>query len=131
AILFKMQAQADGINAILSKQADGFARLVAAAGGDPQAAVTMMITDKLQELVKTQVEAIKGIKIDKVTVWDNLGKDGDGTTSTAKFLSGMLKSLPPFEDVFKMAGMGLPKFFQSEKEAEQQVEIVSEESKEE
>ena len=39
----------------------------------------MMITDKLPELVKTQVEAIKGIKIDKVTVWDNLGGNGNGT----------------------------------------------------
>src|SRR5690554_4055780 len=116
AILFKMQAQADGINAILMKQANGFSELVKAAGGDAQAAISMMITDKLPELVKTQVEAIKGIKIDKVTVWDNLGKDGDGTTSTAKFLSGMLKSLPPFEDVFKMAGMELPKFLQNKQE---------------
>jgi flotillin len=110
AILFKMQAQADGINEILTKQANGFGKLVEAANNDPQSAVSMMIADKLPELVKTQVEAIKGIKIDKVTVWDNLGKSGDGTPSTAKFLSGMLQSLPPFEDVFKMAGMDLPGF---------------------
>jgi flotillin len=110
AILFKMQAQADGINEILTKQAAGFAKLVQAANNDPRAAVTMMITDKLPELVKTQVEAIKGIKIDKVTVWDSLGQGTDGTPNTAKFLSGMLKSLPPFEDVFKMAGMELPNF---------------------
>ncbi len=128
AILFRMQAQADGLNAILTKQAQGFAELVRAAGGDPQAAISMMITDKLPELVKTQVEAIKGIKIDKVTVWDNLGKDGDGSTSTAKFLSGLLKSLPPFEDVFKMAGMELPKFF---KGSEQQVIEQSEKPKSE
>lgn len=115
AILYKMQAQADGINAILMKQANGFAELVKAAGGDAQAAISMMITDKLPELVKAQVEAIKNIKIDKVTVWDNLGKDGE-QTATAKFLSGMLKSLPPFEDVFKMAGMELPKFLKSKLE---------------
>jgi len=127
AILFKMQAQADGINAILTKQALGFEALVKAAGGDTQSAISMMITDKLPELVKTQVEAIKGIKIDKVTVWDNLGKDGDGTTSTAKFLSGMLKSLPPFEDVFKMAGMELPKFLKGE---EHIIEVKEETKKE-
>ncbi len=116
AILYKMQAQADGIYAILTKQAQGFAELVQAAGGDPQSAITMMITDKLPELVKAQVEAIKGIKIDKVTVWDSLGKEGDGVPSTAKFISGMLKSLPPFEDIFKMAGMDLPGFFKSKAE---------------
>ncbi len=127
AILFKMEAEADGINAILTKQALGFAELVKSAGGDPQSAISMMITDKLPELVKTQVEAIKGIKIDKVTVWDNLGKEGDGSTSTAKFLSGMLKSLPPFEDVFKMAGMELPKFLKSQKdETEPTVEVEEE-----
>ncbi|HEY8365114.1 MAG TPA: SPFH domain-containing protein [Haloplasmataceae bacterium] len=131
AILYKMQAQADGINAILTKQADGFARLVAAAGGDPQSAISMMITDKLPDLVKTQVEAIKGIKIDKVTVWDSLGKDGDGTPSTAKFLSGMLKALPPFEDIFKMAGMDLPKFLKSNQEEVEPVEEVKENNTEE
>lgn len=124
AILYKMQAQADGINAILMKQANGFAELVKAAGGDTQAAISMMITDKLPELVKAQAEAIKNIKIDKVTVWDNLGKESDNTTSTAKFISGMLRSLPPFEDVFKMAGMELPRFLQGKhEEAEASKEI--------
>lgn len=112
AIFYRMKAQADGINEILTKQAAGFKDLVAAANGDPNKAVTLMIADKLQDLVKTQVEAIKGIKIDKVTVWDNLGNGTDGTPSTAKFLGGMLKSLPPFEDVFNMAGMELPSILQ-------------------
>jgi flotillin len=128
AILFKMQAQADGINEILSKQAAGFAKLVQAAGNDPQAAISLMITDKLPEIVKTQVEAIKGIKIDKVTVWDSLGNGSDGT-NTAKFLSGMLKSLPPFEDVFKMAGMELPKYLKGEAiidEVNEELEITEE-----
>lgn len=129
AILFKMQAQADGINEILSKQANGFAKLVEAAGNDPQSAISMMITDKLPELVKSQVEAIKGIKIDKVTVWDSLGSNGDDTPATAKFLSGMLKSLPPFEDVFKMAGMELPKFLKGEKVEEAKVVEVKKEEK--
>jgi flotillin len=67
----------------------------------------MLLADKMEELMKVQVEAIKNIKIDKVTVWDSLnGKDG--TTATANFLSGMLKSIPPMNEMFKMAGMELP-----------------------
>ena len=58
------------------------------------------------------MEAIKGIKIDKVTVWDNLNKDG--TPTTANFLSGMLKSIPPMNEMFKMAGMKLPDFLGQE-----------------
>jgi len=70
-----------------------------------------MIADKLQDIVASQVEAIKGINIDKVTVWDTGSSDG-GTPTTANFLSGMLKSLPPLENVFDMAGMNLPSVLQ-------------------
>lgn len=116
AIFLKMKAQADGLNEILTKQADGFDHIVKAANGDTSSAVSLMIADKLEDIVSLQVEAIKGIKIDKVTVWDGLGNGSDdGTTSTAKFLSGMLKSLPPFEDVFNMAGMDLPSILQGNK----------------
>ncbi len=107
AIFAKMDAQARGTLEILAKQADGFGQLVAAAGGDAQQAITMLITDKLPELVKTQVEAVKGINIDKVTVWDG-GKGDNGKTATANFVSGLMGSVPPLEELFKMAGMSLP-----------------------
>jgi flotillin len=68
-----------------------------------------MIADKLPEIVKTQVEAIKNLKIDKITVWDSNTSDGK-TPTTANFLAGMLKSLPPLDDVFKVAGMELPEY---------------------
>ena len=109
AIFAKMSAEAKGLREILVKQAEGFERLVKAAGGDTDKAIMMMIADKLPELVKTQVEAIKGIKIDKVTVWDSAGGTND-KTSTANFLSGLMKSIPPLQDMFKMAGMELPSY---------------------
>lgn len=110
AIYMKMQAEAKGIYEILSKQAEGFEKL-SKATGNSQDAVMMMIADKLPELVKTQVEAIKNLKIDKITVWDNMGSGKDGKSPTsANFLSGMLGSIPPFEELFKMAGMELPNY---------------------
>lgn len=105
AILAKMQAEADGMYAILSKQAEGFSQIVKATNGDSDKAVQLMIADKLETLVATQVEAIKGIKFDKVTVWDGGNNE---TSSTAGFLSGLLKSLPPLNDVYKSAGLKLP-----------------------
>jgi flotillin len=75
-----------------------------------------MIADKLPELVKTQVEAIKNLKIDKITVWDNLSSGKEGKTpATANFLSGMLGSIPPFEELFKMAGLELPEYLKGKK----------------
>ena len=104
-----MDAQARGTLEILSKQAEGFGKLVEAAGGNAQEAITMLITDKLPELVKTQVEAVKGINIDKVTVWDG-GKGDNGKTATSNFISGLMGSVPPLTDLFKMAGLELPSY---------------------
>ncbi len=118
AIFLKMEAEGKGIYEILSKQADGFDQLVKAAGNDAQKAVLMMIADKLPELVATQVEAIKNIKIDKVTVWET-GNGKDGKTSTANFMQGMLGSIPPLDDIFKSAGMELPNYLKGKKKEEE------------
>lgn len=113
AIYLKMEAEARGMQEILTKQALGYAELVRAAGGDALNATRLLLADKMEELMKVQVEAIKGIKIDKVTVWDNLG-GSNGTPATANFLSGMLKSIPPMNEMFKMAGMDLPEILGKE-----------------
>ncbi len=125
AIYAKMDAQARGVLEILTKQATGFQQLVGAAQGDAQKAVLMMIADKLPDLVKTQVEAVKGINIDKVTVWDT-GTGTDGKTATSNFISGLMKSVPPLNDLFNMAGMELPSYLKGadkEKQPDVQEEV--------
>ena len=104
-----MEAQARGMQEILQKQAEGFKKIVDAAGGDPNAAIQLMLVDKIEELVKIQVEAVKNLNIDKVTVWDSMGGK-DGSSTTANFLSSMMKSIPPLNETFKMAGMQVPEF---------------------
>lgn len=107
AIYAKMAAEARGMEEILKKQAAGFSEIVRSAGGDANDALKLLIADKLEELMRVQVDAIKNIKIDKVTVWDG-GQNADGKTSTANFISGMMKSVPPLDEMFSMAGMQLP-----------------------
>jgi flotillin len=109
AILFKAQAEAQGLYEVLTKQAAGLDEIVKAAGNDSKDAVLLLIADKLPELVKTQAEAIKNIKIDKITVWEN-GQGTDGKSSTSNFISGMYKAVPPLQDMFNMAGMDLPEY---------------------
>lgn len=104
-----MEAQARGMQEILAKQAEGFKKIVDAAGGDPNAAIQLMLVDKIEELVKIQVEAVKNLNIDKVTVWDSMGGK-DGSSTTANFLSSLMKSIPPLNETFKMAGMQVPEF---------------------
>jgi flotillin len=103
-----MEAEGRGLQEMLTKQAAGLSEVVRAAGGNANDAIRLMVADKLEELVRIQVEAVKNIKIDKVTVWDGGGKDG--TTSTANFLSGLMKSIPPMSELFNMAGMELPEY---------------------
>ncbi len=119
AIFYKKEAEAKGLYEILTKQAEGLQQVVAAAGDNAKDAVLLLVVDKLPELVKTQAEAIKNIKIDKVTVWDGGNGNGNGEkTSTANFLSGLYKSVPPLEDMFNMAGMELPSYLRNKKEEE-------------
>lgn len=115
AILLKKQAEGQGIYEVLSKQAAGFEKLVEAANNNSRDAVLMLIADRLPEIIKTQVEAISNIKIDKVTVWDNLSAGADGKTpATANFLAGMIKSIPPLDDIFRSAGIELPSYLKGE-----------------
>ncbi len=120
AIYAKMEAEGKGLYEILTKQAEGYDKMIQAAGGDATKAYTLLLLEKLPELVKTQVEAIKGIQIDKITVWDNGGNGGNGQTSTANFLSGLMKSVPPLGELFDQAGLALPAYLAKKKEEEEE-----------
>ncbi len=110
AILFKKQAEAQGLYEILTKQAQGLKQIVDASGDNAKDAVLLLIADKLPELVRLQTEAIKNIKIDKITVWEGGGNGPEDKTSTANFISGLYKSVPPLQEMFNMAGMDLPEY---------------------
>jgi len=129
AIFAKMEAEAKGLLEILTKQAEGYKEVVAAAGGDPSKAFQLLLLEKLPELVRTQVEAVKNIKIDKITVWDSGNGQGEnGNSSTANFVSGMMKTVPPLNDLFNMAGLNLPTYL---KGADDQVANKKDEDKKE
>src|SRR5688572_22697131 len=123
AIFAKLEAEARGMYEILTKQAEGLERIVSAAGNNPKDAVLLLIVDKLPELVKLQSEAIKNIKIDKITVWDG-GQNADGKGSTANFVSGIYKAVPPLKDIFDMAGMDLPAYLGKHKNGDTDADIV-------
>ena len=109
AIYAKLSAEAKGNLEILNAKGDGYRRIIESCGSDAASASQMLLIEKLQEIVALQTEAIRNIKIDKVTVWDG-GTNPNGKTSTANFLSGMVGSLPPLHDVAKMAGLELPEY---------------------
>jgi flotillin len=109
AILLKYQAEAEGVRLVLESKAAGYLSLVKGCNGDAKSVATLLMTEKIEQIVKLQVEAIRNIKIDKVTVWDSAGNGKDGT-ATSNFLSGLIKSLPPLHEVAGMAGVELPRY---------------------
>ena len=111
AILQIRKAEAEGIETLLQAKAKGYKQFIEACGDDPKSASTMILIEKLEEIVKLQAEAIKNIKIDKITVWDSGSNDpskGGGTTSN--FISQFIKSLPALHDITSLAGLELPPF---------------------
>ncbi len=91
----------------MTSKAAGYKKLVDSCNGDAEAAARLLLIEKMEELVARQVEAIQNLKIDKITVWDSGGSNG---STTANFLSGMVQSLPPLQDISKLAGIELPDF---------------------
>lgn len=128
AIFAKMEAEAKGLYQVLTKQASGYREMVEAAGGDATKAYMLLLLEKLPELVKTQVEAVKGINIDHVTVWDG-GNSADSKGSTANFLSGLMKSVPPLNELFDMAGLKLPEYLAKQKEGQETTGMKAEDAK--
>lgn len=104
-----LEAEADGQMAILRKKAEGFEALVRAARDEPELAALLMVTEHLPRLVEEQVKAIRDLKIDSITVWEG-GRNGDGKTATADFLSGLVGALPPLHELTRNLGIQLPEY---------------------
>ena len=109
AVLLKYEAEAKGIKQVLESKAAGYAELVKSCENDAKSAATLLMIEKIEELVTMQVEAIKNLKIDKITVWDS-GNGDSGGAATSNFVSSLVKSLPPLHDIAEMAGLELPKY---------------------
>ncbi len=105
-------AEADGIRAKLEGRAEGFKRLTEAAGSRPDLAINLLMVEQMPVLVEAQAEAIKNIKIDKITVWDGAGGK-NGESSTQNFIRSLGGALPPLHAIAAQAGIDLPEFMGS------------------
>jgi flotillin len=106
AIFLKLEAEARGQYEILAKKGEGLKQIVQACGGSTQA-FQMLMLEHLDHLAEASAKAISNIKFDKVVVWENGGQNG--RSSTAEFLTGMAKTLPPMMQVMRdIGGVELP-----------------------
>ena len=107
AIKAKYFAEAEGVKAVLEAKAAGYNRLIAIANNKPEVATSLLMIEKIEDIVAKQVEAIKNIKFDKITVWDGGAGSANGST-TANFMKELIKALPAMHDLANQAGIQLP-----------------------
>ena len=108
AIKLKYLAEAEGIEAVLQAKAAGYKNMVSSAG-NAEAASTLLMIEKLQEIVETQAQALANLQIDKITVWDSGSGDGNGS-GVKNFIKDFSTSLPPIHEIAAQAGIDLPQF---------------------
>ncbi len=107
AIRAKYFAEAEGVKAVLEAKAQGYDKLVAISNNKPEVATSFLMIEKIEDIVGKQVEAIKNIKFDKITVWDGGAGSPNGST-TANFMKELIKALPAMHDLAGQAGIELP-----------------------
>ncbi|MBY0262883.1 MAG: hypothetical protein K2Q20_11095 [Phycisphaerales bacterium] len=109
AILAKFEAEAMGTQKVLEAKAEGYRKLIEACGSNPQVGPTLLLIERLPELVAQQVKAVQGLKIDKITVWDSGEKNSaTGRNTTADWVSGLVGALPRLHELASQAGIDLP-----------------------
>ncbi len=118
AIFARLSAEARGNFEILKAKGEGYRQIVSSCGENAGDASKLMLIEKLEDIVRLQTEAIRNIRIDKVTVWDGGNSAPGSKGATANFLSGLVQSLPPLHEVSKMAGVELPEYLGSMENSE-------------
>jgi flotillin len=114
---------------VLEAKAEGYRKILEACGANPQVGPTLLMIEQLPQLVAEQVKAIQNLKIDKITVWDtgsNGGNGhGNGRSTTADFLAGLVGSLPRLHELAQQAGIELPLAFGKVMEQDRSVNTMA------
>ena len=111
AVRARLFSEAEGARRVLEAKAEGYRKLIEAAGNSSGDAATFLLLEKMESIVKEQVKAVAGLKIDNIVVWDGGAKNGD--SSTAKFLRDFVGTVSPLHGLAKSTGLKLPNFLGS------------------
>jgi len=99
AIRVKLTAEADGKKALLDAQAEGLAKFANA-----DAAVQILVAQQIPELARTQADAIKSLKIDKVVVMGG----SNASAGAGAFVQDLFRNVMPLHETAEAAGITLP-----------------------
>jgi len=107
----RLDAEARGNLSIMEKKAEGLQKMVAAAGGNPDAAYRLLFLEQMPIVTQTLAGAISNIKFDKVVLWNGAG-GANGPGGVSSLVEDLVKVLPPLMQVAEeIGGVQLPGIF--------------------
>jgi flotillin len=108
----RLDAEARGNLSIMEKKAEGLQKMVAAAGGDPDAAYRLLFLEQMPAVTSTLAGAISNIKFDKVVMWNGATGNGANGGGVSSLVEDLVKVLPPLMQVAEeIGGVQLPGIF--------------------
>ena len=108
----RLDAEARGNLSIMEKKAEGLQKMVAAAGGNPDAAYRLLFLEQMPAVTSTLAGAIANIKFDKVVMWNGMGGTGANGGGVSSLVEDLVKVLPPLMQVAEeIGGVQLPGIF--------------------
>ena len=108
----RLDAEARGNLSIMEKKAEGLQKMVAAAGGNPDAAYRLLFLEQMPAVTQTLAGAISNIKFDKVVLWNGGAGGTNGPGGVSSLVEDLVKVLPPLMQVAEeIGGVQLPGIF--------------------
>lgn len=99
-------AKAHEVNVMLTKKAEGWEKLIKAAG-DADKAAKLLLVEQMPEIVREQMSALKELEIGDVTVWDSGSSNGSGG-GLKGFLKDYMTMTPAMMHLGEQVGIELP-----------------------
>ncbi len=106
-MMARYEAEAAGLQKVLEAKANGYKRIIEATGSS-EAAATLMMIEKMEDVVRINAEALANLKIDKITVWDSGSGSGSGNDGIKGFLQNFTSALPAMHEIAQQNGVKLP-----------------------
>jgi flotillin len=108
----RLDAEARGNLSIMEKKAEGLEKMVAAAGGNPDAAYRLLFLEQMPAVTSTLAGAISNIKFDKVVMWSGAAGNGANGGGVSSLVEDLVRVLPPLMQVAEeIGGVQLPGIF--------------------